>query len=83
MNDEQQHTLRTHLLDKGLDEQMVYDIMLLLRYKPDKVQLAFYYVTLGFTQDRAAVNIGVKQATVNYYLSVQCADIKKYIEDSL
>ena len=79
MTEYQKITLRNKLIESGLREQQVYDILLLLRFKPLRVQNAFYYSTLGYTYAETAdfLNVSAKQAWK--YINLNCADIREYL----
>lgn len=71
-------TLRDVFAQAGLGEAQIHDVMLLLRFKPERVQLAFYYVATLGTQKAAAAELGVSQQTVGWYLK-KCADVRRYL----
>lgn len=75
----QKITLRDVLRQKGLPERRIEDVFLLLRFKPKKVQLAFYYVTQGMTQKQAAYMVGVSQMQISKYVRENCSDIRDYL----
>jgi hypothetical protein len=77
----QKITLRDVFRQEGLSERRIEDVMLLLRFKPERVQLAFYYTSIGWTQEAAADEIGVSRVQVSKYLSGQCTDIKEYLHE--
>ena len=80
MTDLQKITLRDILTTAGLTERQVEDVFLLLRFKPERVQMAFYYRACGLTQVEVADRIEVHQTTVLRMIEEQCDDIKKYIQ---
>ncbi len=71
--------LRDVFRQAGISERAIQDIMLLLSFKPPQIQLAFYYVTTGKTQQQAATEIGVSQQQVGSYIHHNCDDIKRYL----
>lgn len=75
----QKITLRDVLRQKGLSERRIEDIFLLLRFKPKKVQMAFYYVTQGMTHQQAAYMTGVKRQQITKWMQTQCSDVKDYL----
>ena len=75
----QQTTLCDVLRTAGLKERQIEDIQLLLRFKPQRVQLAFYYVATGKTQEEAGKIIRVSQRQIGKYITRNCSDIKKYL----
>lgn len=75
----QQITLRDVLRTTGLRERQIEDVLLLLRFKPERVQLAFYYRAQGLSQDVISELTGIPQQTISDYLNRECSDIKKYI----
>lgn len=79
MQEWQRIKLRNRLLDAGLREQQVYDILLLLRFKPARVQDAFYYSTLGYTYAEMALMLMVSPKQAWKYINVNCADIREYL----
>ena len=79
MTELQKITLRDVFRQQGLSERRIEDAMLLLRFKPERVQLAFYYVAQGMTQEDAAAMMGVSRRLVGHHLSSSCADIKEYL----
>lgn len=79
MTEVQKITLRDVLRQQGLHERRIDDIMLLLRFKPERVQMAFYYVTSGMTQSGAARMVGVSQMQVSKYIRENCSDIQDYL----
>lgn len=79
MTEVQKITLRDVLRQQGLSERRIEDIFLLLRFKPIKVQMAFYYVTSGMTQQEAASIVGVSQMQISKYVRDGCSDIRDYL----
>ena len=75
----QQTTLCDVLRTAGLKERQIEDVLLLLRFKPQRVQLAFYYRAQGMTFEQVADMIGEARTTVMYMIDERCDDIKKYI----
>ena len=75
----QQITLCDTLRTAGLKERQIEDIQLLLRFKPHRVQLAFYYRAQGLSQDVISELTGIPQQTISDYLNKECSDIKEYI----
>ena len=83
MNEIQKITLADVFRQQGLSERQIEDIFLLLYFKPENVKLAFYYVTIGYTQKEAGEVIGIKQSSVKYHLDKNCSDIKNYLKISI
>ncbi|MDC7125764.1 MAG: hypothetical protein PQJ46_09360 [Spirochaetales bacterium] len=81
MTELQKLVLRDVFRQAGLDERKIEDIFLLLRFKPEKVQLAFYYISTGATQKAAGDEIGVTQQQIGKYLK-KCNDIKEYLKSA-
>lgn len=81
MTETEMLTLRDVFEQAGLTETQIHDILLLLRFKPRKVQLAFYYVSTGHTQKEAGEKIGVTQQQANKYIRDNCEDIKDYLKN--
>ena len=79
LNEVQKITLRDVFRQKGLTERKIDDIFLLLRFKPEKVRLAFYYVAIGETQQRAGELVGVSQQQIAYHIK-KCCDIEEYLK---
>jgi DNA-binding NarL/FixJ family response regulator len=82
MTEIQQITLRDVLRQQGLSERSIEDVELLLRFKPDRVQMVFYYAAQGWTQEDIALGVGAAQSTVNHYLSNSLAEVKMYLKES-
>jgi DNA-directed RNA polymerase specialized sigma24 family protein len=78
----QQITLRDVLRQQGLSERSIEDVELLLRFKPDRVQMVFYYAAQGWTQQDIASVIGVDRTTVHYYLNNSMSEIKLYLMEN-
>ena len=83
MTELQKITLRDVLRQQGLSERQIEDIFLLLYFKPENVKLAFYYVTIGYTQKEAGEVIGITQPAVKKYIDKRCKDIKEYLKLSI
>ena len=82
LNEVQLITLRYVLRTSGLRERNIDDVMLLLWTRPPQIQLAFYYVSCGETQERVAERLGVTQRMIGHYINGQCWDIKRYLKYS-
>ena len=80
MTSEETRILEDLLISQGLDIRKAEDICLLLQFKPENVQRAFYLRCQGKTQEEIAYEVGVTQRQVSFYLSNNCVDIKKYLE---
>lgn len=78
MTEIQQITLRDVLRQKGLSEDSIHDVFLLLRFKPDRVQLVFYYAVQGWTQRDIAAVIGTSKTAVNHYINSSLTDLRLY-----
>jgi hypothetical protein len=81
MNDEQRDTLRRILSEQGLSDGRIHDVMLLLRYKPDRVQLVFYYAVQGWIQEDIALTIGMSRGSVQHYINNSLADVRLYLRE--
>ena len=79
LNETQLITLRDVLRTAGLKERQIEDIQLLLRFKPHRVQLAFYYTTIGLSQRETSAILGCAQSTVWHSVNVGCCDIRNYL----
>ena len=77
----QQITLRDILTNTGLTQRQVEDIFLLLRFKPERVQLAFYYRACGNTYEEIGEMLSISHNQVMWDVSESCKDIKKYLEN--
>jgi len=77
----QKITLRDILRTSGLSERQIEDVFLLLSFKPERVQLAFYYRACGNTNEETASFINIDESTVRYYIKVGCEDINCYIKN--
>ena len=75
----QQITLCDTLRTAGLKERQIEDIQLLLRFKPQRVQLAFYYTSTGLSLQDTADILGCAKSTVWHSVNVGCFDIKNYL----
>jgi len=76
----QKITLRDILREYGLPERKIEDVFLLLRFKPEEVQLSFYYVSMGYTQEETAVMLDIPQQKVSRIISKKCGEIKEYLK---
>ena len=79
MTEYQRITLRDVLRQAGLSERRIDDVFLLLRYKPRRTQMAFYYVAQGMTQANAAVMVGVSQQSISRCIHLGCSDLRDYL----
>jgi hypothetical protein len=79
MTEIQKITLRDVFRQAGLSERKIEDVFLLLRFKPEEVQLTFYYISLGHTQAETGEKIGVSQRQIGKYLKQKCSDIMEYL----
>ena len=77
----QEITLRDILTTAGLKQSQVEDVFMLLSFKPERVQLAFYYRACGETQEQVGDKLGIHQTTVLRMIDKQCDDIKLYMRD--
>lgn len=73
-------TLRDIFTQTGLTQRQADDILLLLRFKPERVQLAFYYRACGDTYEEIGRFLGTSKSVVWRYVNEGCQDIKKYIK---
>ena len=79
----QQHqwiTLRDVFRQEGLTERQIEDVFLLLSFKPERVQLSFYYVSIGTSHEYAASKVGVSRVHIGNYLRKDCSDIRQYLK---
>ena len=76
----QKITLRDILTTSGLKNRQVEDVLLLLSFKPERVQLAFYYRSCGETYEDCGKHISVDESTIRYYLKENCGDIYLYLK---
>jgi len=81
VTDTQKTILNRLLLEAGLSQRQAEDIDLLLSFKPENVQLSFYYRMCGDTQQEIADRLHVNQSTVKYYMSESIEDLKKYLKN--
>ena len=82
MTEIQKITLRDVLRQEGLSERRIEDVFLLLRYKPEHVQLVFYYAAQGWTQTDVALLLGTSQRTVHYHLNVTLFEVRTYLKEN-
>jgi len=82
MTEIQQITLRDVLRQQGLSERSIEDVELLLRFKPDRVQMVFYYAVQGWTQRDIASVIGASKTAVNHYINNSLTDLRLYLMES-
>jgi len=82
MTEIQKITLADVFRSQGLDEQKIRDIMLLLYFKPQYVQQAFYYVANGYSYAFAASRLNVSKQQVSLYIRNNCDDINTYLRES-
>ena len=75
----QQITLCDTLRTAGLKERQIEDILLLLRFKPQRVQLAFYYRAQRLSQEWIAGELGVSQQQISWDIDNGCRDINLYL----
>jgi DNA-directed RNA polymerase specialized sigma24 family protein len=78
----QQITLRDILITTGLTTRQVEDIFLLLSFKRERVQLAFYYRVQGMTYTEVADRIGEPWTTVYEWVMRDCENIAIYFRSS-
>jgi len=83
LTEPQQITLRDVLTTAGLSTRQIEDIFLLLSFKRERVQLAFYYRAQGMTQQEVADRVGVAQRVIHYYLTGELAEISEYLRHDL
>ena len=79
LTDLQKITLKDILTTSGLKQRQVEDIFLLLSFKPERVQLAFYYRACGETYERTAVLIDMSPTQTKRYIHDKCDDIRLYL----
>lgn len=75
----QKITLRDILTTAGLTNRQVEDIFLLLRFKPERVQLVFYYRACEFSQNKISEKTGIPQQTISDIINNNLNDIKLYL----
>lgn len=80
LTDIQKMALRDVFRQTGLAESRIEDIFLLLRFKPDKVQQAFYCIGIGHTFEETGEIVGVSTMQAWNYVKKNCTDIKQYLE---
>jgi DNA-directed RNA polymerase specialized sigma24 family protein len=78
----QQITLRDILVTAGLTTRQVEDIFLLLSFKRERVQLAFYYRSQGMTYAEVADMLGEPWTTVYEWIMRDCENIAIYFRES-
>ena len=83
MTSEETRILEDLLISQGLDIRKAEDICLLLQFKPENVQRAFYLRCQGKTQEEIGFELGVPQTTVSYYLIEKCKDIKSVLTGNI
>ena len=81
MNEQQKHELYLKLENIGLRQRQIEDILLLLRFKPERVQLAFYYRAMGKTYQEIGGFLGVSESWARRIFDFNCSDIKKYLNE--
>ena len=79
--EEQRQTLYD-VLDAGLEEYQIIDILDLLKTKPYKVQMAFYYRACGMTYEEIGREMSFPLSTIYWLLTKKCTEIKKYLTES-
>lgn len=80
LSDIQKITLRDVFRDHGLTERQIEDIFLLLYFKPENVQQAFYYTSIGFSYLKTSEKIHVSTKQAWKYVNENCEDIKTYLK---
>lgn len=75
----QQITLRDVLTTAGLTARQVEDVFLLLSFKDNRTQRAFYHRACGSTYDTVGEIMGEARTVVQYLVNVSCSDINKYL----
>ena len=76
----QKITLKDILTTSGLKQRQVEDIFLLLNFKPERVQLAFYYRACGETYEWIGEVLNTPRRTVNDWVNINCVDICMYLK---
>ena len=76
---EQKQTLYD-ILDAGLEEYQIIDILDLLKSKPYKIQMAFYYRAYGMTYEEIGEKLVLPYSTVRRYIKRNCKNIKKTLQ---
>lgn len=78
----QQITLRDVLTTAGLSVRQIEDIFLLLSFKRERVQLAFYYRACGLTFEEVGERIEIPRTTVQDMIHRDCENIAIYLRES-
>ena len=79
LTDPQKITLKDILTTSGLKQRQVEDVFLLLNFKPERVQLAFYYRACGETYENIGELIDESAQMCHYYVINSCYDINLYL----
>ena len=79
----QKITLRDILTTAGLKDRQVEDVFLLLSFKPERVQLAFYYRSCGETYEGIGIKINESAQMCHYYVIDSCHDINLYLRQKI
>ena len=74
--------MRAALYESGISLSLIYDIVALMEQKPLRVQRAFLLRLQGKTQQEIADELGVNQRTIGRWMSHDCADVSKKIQES-
>ena len=81
MTEIQKITLRDILTTAGLTPRQVEDVFLLLRFKPERVQMAFYYRACGNTYEEIGGFMDIPERTAHNYVNINCSDVGQYIKN--
>jgi len=79
----QRLTLEDIFRTAGLEEYQIIDILNLLKTKPSKVQMAFYYRACGMTYKEIGVELDISKQYANRIITSQCKEIKKYLKNHI
>jgi predicted DNA-binding protein (UPF0251 family) len=72
-------TLRDVLRTAGLNDRQIEDITLLLSFKRERVQLAFYYRVQGMTFEQVGERVGVSRQVATRMLYEECENIADFL----
>jgi len=83
LTEPQQITLRDVLTTAGLSVRQIEDIFLLLSFKRERVQLAFYYRAQGMTYRKIGSVLGVTEQAAFKMIKNECKNIAVYLRGSV
>lgn len=73
-------TLRDVFRTAGLRDRQIEDIMLLLSFKRERVQKAFYYRAQGLTYEQVGERVDVPMRGAHAMITEQCWDVQEYLK---